>query len=69
MSRLLDSITLYSEAGHVKQTAEKVNLNMLLAEVIAKMALEFEPDIRAKKVKIFSDSGNAGAIYPCKDEG
>jgi light-regulated signal transduction histidine kinase (bacteriophytochrome) len=37
MSKLLDSITIYSEAGHVRQTAEKVDLNFLLAEVIDKI--------------------------------
>jgi predicted kinase len=47
----------------------KRNVHGVPVEVVAKMALDFEPDDRATKVKIFSDSVNAGAIYPCKDEG
>lgn len=45
------------------------NTHGVPAEIVAKMAMEFEPDGRATKIQIFSDSGKAGAIYPCQDEG
>jgi len=45
------------------------NVHGVPVDVVLRMALEFEKDSRATKVKIFSDSGKAGAIYPCNDEG
>ena len=49
--------------GQVRLCASR-NVHGVPAEIVARMAREFEPDSRAIKIPIFSDCGKAGAIYP-----